>query len=279
MLGRGSLLSTRDHDVIWELWRKKPAKSFIITEILGVYSIKNFSGKWQTPLSPYTLTLHRAAVTGQDLANQCLSHLPSEGGGLGHGAQSPHHQGCLWWQSRAVLQVGHKIRITRAQAQYDCSTAQAGINHKSFSSPKWRRRPSPSSVFFEKLLAASLQGCTFLLLLSKPSAAPFVSLPWAQAAKPPGKSGEKEGPDTHLLMWLVTPYKHFICFTMGWATLLPFCNLYLRQLAQARVAWELQHAAVPVSCKRFLLIFLTLTFLSYFLGNGIFLRSWDWWQQ
>lgn len=159
-----------------------------------------------------------------------------------------------------MLQLGHEIRITRAQAQYDRSIAQAGINHKSFSSPKWRRRASPSSVVFEKLLAASLQGCIFLFFLSKPSAALVVSFPWAQAAKPLGRSVEKQGPDTHLLMWLMTQYKCFICFTKGWATLLPFCNLYLRQLAQVRIAWELQHAAVPVSFKRFSLIFLTPTF-------------------
>lgn len=229
MLGKHSLLSTRYRNVISELWRKvRPAKSFRITEILSVHSIKGFSGKWQAPLSPYTFPhrctpIHRAALAGQDLASQGLSHHPQWGGDILRAACGDRAGPSSSWDHKWV-----RIWINRAQAQHGCDIAQAWINHKNLSSPKqWRREPQLS---LPRRAAWSKPPGMCLLFFSWPAAELFLSCPWAQAAKPPGRSGENHsGPwqrslkVTHVLGQMLSYalqrgellHCHFAVFTSG----------------------------------------------------------------
>lgn len=153
-----------------------------------------------TPLIPhFPPKMHAHTWSSTERAGSCQAGPgpppPHEGAGLGQAARSPCHQGCLWWQSRAKLQLGHQVSgsgsgSTGHRRNMAGAQLRQGSTTRTSAAPS-EGKGSPRSVFLAELLGASLQGCICLLFLSRPSAVLFLNWAWAQAAEPPGRSGEK----------------------------------------------------------------------------------------
>lgn len=172
---------------------------------------------------------------------------PRGGGSAGVGSPQPLSTGACGDRERPRSSGDTKparIWISRAQAQHSCSTAQAGINPESSSSREEEEA---------EIARAPRQRCAHRTGQGRAALSAFSSLlpnwPPAQADKSPRRSRQNLCPDTNLLKWQMTQYSGFLGFTNGWAALLSSCSLYLRKPVQLRIAQELQHAAIPVSCK------------------------------
>lgn len=219
--------------------------------------MKGFPGKWRGPPWPYTFPQRCAYKEqhwkGRTVPSQGLSRGPGRQQRWGGQRTAPLITGACGDRERP-RSCGHIKAVSQDLAQQDTGTAQLQYS-PGRDQTREPQQPEVEEEAQQPRLLSRAAHCTrqgrAAQTLPRPSALMLLSWSWAQAAESPRRSGQNLGPDTNLLKWLMTQYSGVLGFRKGWTAQLSFLSLYLRQPAQLRTAWELQHAAIPVSCKQF----------------------------